>query len=248
MANRKGNESEFTRDVDGMLSGNEGAARPPADFDYTADLNFAGKVLEARASPSPAFQSALKQRLVAKLAEIETAEESRKTHSLSDWFARAFSQRIWQVAGALAVLVIAALVVWRTGLFTQGPVVTSPYPTVAVEANASSGKDSYPMSENVGIDFSFKNISSETLVFPFPPAFIIETLDAQTVRAFPAGGITKSLAAGGSVSYSVTWDQKDDAGVQVPAGEYQIVIPNVKLGDAGFLSLTSAPPLVITGP
>jgi hypothetical protein len=244
MANGKGNESEFTRDVDAMLSG----TKPVDDSANSADLNFAGKVLEARATPSPTFQSALKRRLVAKLAEIETAEESRKAPSLRDWFAGVFSQRTWQVAGALAVIVIAALVVWRTGLFTQGPVVTSPYPTVAVEASAILGKDSYPVGENMGIDFSFKNVSSETLVFLFPPAFNIGTLDGQTVREFVVGTTRKSLAPGESVSSSLAWDQRDDGGVQVPAGDYQIVMPNVKLGDAGFLSLPSAPTLVILGP
>jgi hypothetical protein len=241
MANGKGDESEFTKDVDAMLSG----AKPVDDSANNDDLEFAGKILEARATPSPSFQSALKQRLLAKLSEIETAEETRKAPSPRDWFVGVFSQRTWQMAGALAVIVIAALVVWRTGLFTQGPVVTSPYPTVAVAASASLNRDSYPVGENVGIDFSFKNVSSETLVFMFPPAFNIGTLDGQTVRAFAVGTTRKPLAPGESVNSRLAWDQRDDVGVQVPPGDYQIVMPNVKLGDAGFLSLPSAPTLVI---
>ncbi len=152
------------------------------------------------------------------------------------------------MAGTLAVIVVAALVVWQTGLLGRGPVVTNPYPTVAVEATAILSKEAYPVGENVGIVFSFKNISSETLVFPFPPAFNIGTLDGQTVREFAVGMTRKSLAPGESVSSSLTWDQRDDVGVQVPAGEYQIVMPNVRLGDVGFLSLPSAPTLVIMGP
>jgi hypothetical protein len=245
MANGKGNESGFTGDIDGMLSGKRPAATPAADADYKANLDFAGRVLEARTAPSPTFQSALKQRLVAKLAEMETADESRQAPPVKSWFTVIFSQRTWQVTGALAVLVIASLIVWRIGLFTQGPVVTSPYPTVAVQANANLSKGSYSVGENVGIDFSFKNVSSETLVFLSPPAFSIQTLDGQTVRAFVVGATRKSLSPGESASSSLTWDQHDDAGVQVPAGEYQIVLPNVRLGDAGFLSLTSAPTLVI---
>ena len=194
------------------------------------------------------FQAALKQRLLAKLTEMETADESRKALSFKDWFGRVFSQRTWQVAGALAVVVIASLVVWRTGLFSHGPVVTSPYPKVAVEASASLTKDAYAPGERIEIAFSFKNLSSQTLAFAFPPSFRIETLDAQTLRIFPAGAAQKSLSPGGAASYSISWDQKDDNGAQVAAGQYQIVMPNVKLGDAGFLSLTRAPILVISGP
>jgi len=248
MANSKDKELQFTQDVDAMLSSKHPATTPAADSERKADLEFAGKVREAHAAPSPMFQAALKQRLLAKLTEMETADESSKAPSLKDWFGRVFSQRTWQVAGALAVLLIAAAVVWRTGLFTQGPIVTSPYPTVAVEASASLTKDAYVPGETIEIAFSFKNLSSQTLAFPFPPSFRIETLDAQTLRMFPAGAVQKSLSPGGETSYSVTWDQKDDNGAQVPAGEYQVVMPNAKLGDAGFLSLTRAPILVIAGP
>ncbi len=248
MGNAQNRQSKFTEDVDAMLFREQLGAKPVAASPHDDDLEFAGKVLEARATPSPTFQSALKQRLVAKLAATETAEESRKATSPSGWFAGVFSQRTWQVAGTLAVIVVAALVVWQTGLFGRGPVVTSPYPTVAVEVMATLTSDSYAVGESVGIEFSFRNNSSKTLSFAFPPAFSIETLDAQTRRAFPAGGTTKSLAPGGSASCSVAWDQKDAGGFQVPAADYQIVMPNVTLGDAGFLSVTSAPTIIIIVP
>ncbi len=41
------------------------------------------------------------------------------------------------------------------------------------------------------------------------------------------------------------WDQKDNNGIQIPNGEYQIVIPNVALGKAGFLSLSQSPTIII---
>jgi hypothetical protein len=248
MANSKDKELQFTQDVDAMLSGKQPGATPAADSEGKADLEFAGKIREAHAAPTPVFQAVLKQRLLAKLTEMETADESRKAPSLKDWFGRVFSQRTWQVTGALAVLLIASLVVWRTGLFTQGPVVTNPYPTVAVEASASLDKDAYSVGETIEIAFSFKNLSSQALAFPFPPSFRIETVDAQTLRIFPAGAAQKSLSPGEGTSYNVSWDQKDDTGAQVPAGQYQIVMPNAKLDDAGFLSLTRAPILVIAGP
>jgi hypothetical protein len=212
------------------------------------DIEFTGKIIEGRATPSPAFQSALKQRLLTKLSEMEDVAASTKAPSVRGWFSRVFSQPTWQAAGAVAVLLIAILVGWRAGLFAPGPVVTSPYPTVAVDANASLGRESYLFGESMSIDFSFKNVSSETLVFSFPPAFTIETLDGRSVRAFAVGTSTRSLAPGESANSSVTWDQKGDNGVQVPAGEYQIVMPNVKLGESGYLSLTRAPVLAISPP
>ena len=151
MGNARDREPKFTQDVDAMLSRKQRGAKPAGSADND-DLEFAGKILEARATPSSTFQSALKQRLVAKLADMETAEGSRKAPSLKDWFGRVFAQRTWQVAGALAIVLIAALVVWKTGLFAQGPIVTNPYPTVAIEANASLGKDSYRVGENVRME------------------------------------------------------------------------------------------------
>ena len=240
-------ESEFAKDVDRVLSGQESKADNASDKEYRGNLDFSKKIADTRSTPSPAFQSALKSRLLSKLAEAETAIETRKRTSLWDSLTGLFRQRTWQAAGVtVAVLVVALVVVWRAGLFSQGPVVTSPYPTVAVEATVRIDKETYIIGENVKVNFTFFNKSSETLLFVVPPAFRIEALNANIIRSFSAGELTVTLTPDVATSYSVIWDQTDDTGIQVPAGEYQIVIPNVKLGDIGFLSLSQSPTIVIS--
>ena len=88
---------------------------------------------------------------------------------------------------------------------------------MAVEANTSLAKDAYAPGERIEIAFSFKNLSSQTLAFAFPPSFRIETLDsADTANIPPAGAAQKSLSPGGVESYSVELGtQKDDDGTQV---------------------------------
>ena len=240
-------ESEFAEDVDRVLSGQGSEVANTLSKEYRANLDFSKKIADARVTPSPAFQSALKSRLLSKLAEMEAAKEARKRTSLWDSLTGLFRQRTWQAAGVtVALLVIALVVVWRAGLFSQGPVVTNPYPTVAIEVTVTIDKETYIIGENVNIDFTFFNKSSETLSFVVPPVFRIETLNADTVRSFPIGETTVTLAPDKSTSYNLTWNEKDDIANQVPAGEYQIVIPNVELGDVGFLSLSQSPTIVIS--
>jgi hypothetical protein len=248
MANRKDVDQDFTSDVDRMIAGN--SESPAGGSKSDADVGFATKVRNARVQPSQAFQSALKQRLLAKLAAMEAEEPKQHQASVSRWLADLFSQRAWQVAGAaLAVVVVAAIVTWRMGLFqNQVPVVTNPYPTVAIDTRATLDRDSYQLGQSVEIHLLFRNVSNQTLEFPWPPAMRIETTDAQMVRAFAPGKVSNSLAPGQSETYSLTWDQRDGGGGQVAAGEYLIVVPNVKLGEAGFLSLVSAPNIDLTAP
>ncbi len=247
MANREDGNQEFAQSIDRMIS--DGRPEQSGGLKPDANVEFAAKIRDARAQPSAAFQAALKQRLLARLAAIEAEEQKPRQPSVWDRLADLFGQRSWQVAGAAVVVLVAALVVWRIGLFSNsGPVVTSPYPKVAIEARATPSIDSYQLGQLVEIHLEFSNMSTKTLKFGFPPAIRIETTDAQTVRSFAVGASSRSLAPGEWATYDMAWDQKDGAGVQVAAGEYLIVIPNVNLGEAGFLSLVNAPTIVISAP
>jgi hypothetical protein len=180
---------------------------------------------------------------------METTAGKARASSPVEWLQGLLNNRTWQLAGAtVAAIVLGLVVVWRVGLFSAGPVVTVPYPTVAVEAAATLDGERYSPGDSVGLRFSFTNRSPDTLLFPLPPAFRIETPDAQAVRSFPRGQTTASLAPEESSSFSLTWDQTDDRGVQVAPGEYLIVMPNVPLGDSGFLSLPESPTIVIVAP
>ncbi len=248
MANQEDGNQEFAQSIDRMIS--DGRPEQSGGLKPDANVEFAAKIRDARAQPSAAFQAALKQRLLAKLAAMEAEEQKQRQPFVWDRLADLFRQRNWQVAGAaLAVVIVATLVVWRTGLFSNpGPVVTSPYPKVAISARAVPSSDSYQAGQLVVMHLEFSNVSTKTLKFGFPPALRIETTDAQTVRSFPVGASSRSLAPGEWATYDLAWDQKDGAGAQVAAGEYLIVVPNVNLGEAGFLSLVNAPTIVISAP
>jgi hypothetical protein len=235
---------DFGDDLDRIIAGQQ-AETDARDEEYRRSLGFAGKVREARGVPPPEFQAALKARLLARLAEVNAARREERRPSFVEQLAALVRQRAWQVAGAVAVLVLALVVVWSVGIFSDRPVVTNPYPTVAVEGKATLDKESYDSGETIGISIRFTNMSKETLSFSFPPAFKIETPSAEMVRSFAGGKALARLAPGESQSVSATWDQKDDSGVQVPPGEYLIVMPNISLGEAGFLSLQDAPTIVL---
>ena len=232
------NEEKYNRQIDRIISG-----RPQED-QADGELEFAAKIKQTQEKPSPEFRSALKSRLLNTLSEIE--EEKTKPPSFFERLAGLARQRTWQAAGAaLAVCVIALVVVWRAGGFSGPPVVTNPYPTVAVAAQATLNQYSYSPGEVVKIDFTFVNKSKETVTFSLPPALRIETLNADTIRSFNAGQVIVTLTPDTSTDFVMTWDQKDDNGIQIPNGEYQIVIPNVALGKAGFLSLSQSPTIII---
>ena len=56
-----------------------------------------------------------------------------------------------------------------------------------------------------------------------------------------------TLAPGQSEIYDLTRDQKNDAGEQVPPGDYQVIIPNVQLGEGkGVVNLVESPILTIS--
>jgi hypothetical protein len=248
MARGGNSEADFANDVDRVLAGGESGQDSTRGHEYRANLGFSKTIAGARSTPSPAFQSDLKAKLLSRLAEIETREEREGGLTLKEWIASIFRQRVWQVAAAtMAVAVLALVVVWQAGLLSGGPVVTVPYPIVAIEAKASVDPGGYPLGGEVGIAFSFTNLSSGTLSFGLPPAFRIETVGAEAVRSFPVGETVVSLAPGQSTTFGVTWDQTDNTGLQVQPGEYQIVMPNVNLGDAGFLSLPASPTILILG-
>lgn len=97
-----------------------------------------------------------------------------------------------------------------------------------IEMNATTDKGTYLPSEEVVIDFSFKNITAEPFeVAPFPPDIKIVGHGPydELVRLFPAGTEAKSLEPGEAANYIVTWDQHDDLGQQVDYGYYWFRIP-----------------------
>jgi hypothetical protein len=110
------------------------------------------------------------------------------------------------------------------GAETRKPPSPAP-PQISVEADASLDKDAYLPGEDIVIEFSFKNVTTETFeLAPFPPQIEIMRPSPydEPVRSFPAGAESKSLAPDEVVSYTLTWDQRNDQGQQVAYGHYYL--------------------------
>ena len=253
MGEKSRKEGDFAERVDDILAGKEAKIDEAMDQDYRSNIDFAKKIIECRGEPSPSFQEGLKKRLLSKLSEKEVAKIRQRSEATSfwDWLRNLVPQNTaWRtVAVTVTVAVLALVVVWRIGVFSpsKGPIVTGPLgPTVSVETRVSNIKRAYTTGEEIAIQFSFKNVTKETLTFPFPPEIRMENSSVEAVRTFTAGKGTKTLAQGETELYDLTWDQKDDAGKQVTPGDYQIVMPNIQLGeDKGVVSLVQAPTLAI---
>ena len=253
MGEKNKKERGFTEHVDHVLAGKEAKIDEAMDQDYRSNIDFAKKIIECRGEPSASFQKGLKKRLLSKLAEKEIAETQRspETPSFWDWLRNLVPQNTtaWRtVAVTATVAVLALVVVWKIGLFSpsEGPIVTLP-PPVSVETRASTVKTVYTTGEEIDIQFSFKNITDVTVTFPFPPQIRIGDLDIDVVRTFDIGQGTMMLAPGQSEDFDLTWNQKDDTGKQVPPGDYQIIIPTIRLGEGkGMVSLVESPILTIS--
>jgi len=244
--NRK--EREFAQDIDRILAGKEAKVDETRDEDYRSNIDFVEKIVECRGEPSLSFQEDLKKRLLSKLAEKEATEARQRSETTSfwDWLRNSVPQSpAWRTATVtITVAVLALVVVWRIGLFFPIQELTLPAsvgPLVAVEGQAITAKTAYMTGEEIDVQFSFKNITDETVTFPFPPEIRIENTNVETVRTFAGGQETRTLAAGGSVRHDLIWDQKDTNGKQVPAGDYQVIIPNIQLAEGkGVASLVDS--------
>ena len=250
---------DFTRKVDELLAGRAGKSDKSADAGSQADLAFTKKIMEFRPEPSPAFHDNLKQHLLAKMAEQEASRSSSKVLILTHKLFLSFRDRlrhlvptrpVWSMAAAAtAVAVIALVVMWRVGVFTPAarPIMTAQMngAAVSVEAHLSGLKRSYNTGDPVALQFSFKNVTDETLTLPNLPGISIENADAEVVRLFPAGKETVPLRPGETEILALTWDQCDSAGQPVPPGDYQVVISRVSdTEDSNMVGLDQ--PLSIT--
>lgn len=120
-----------------------------------------------------------------------------------------------------------------------GPAPT-PGPEIFIEAEASmKSPPAYLPGEEVTIEFSFKNITSELFELdPFPPQIEIMRPSPydEPVRSFTSGTEVKSLEPGEVASYIVTWDQLDDQRKQVRYGRYYFKLGDIRHG-GGWMSL-----------
>ena len=161
-------EKQFSEDVDRLLAGQE--VEGGKDEDYRAVINFAKKLTEFHADPSPHFKARLKERLLLELAKQEAAARQK---TKGNWFWEGLKnllprEAVWRNATATAVLMLVAVgVLWGTGVFT---------PSVTTERELAPEDTSLPM--------------------PAAPGFDLETAIDKTIepnQARTAGGLSITM-------------------------------------------------------
>ncbi len=118
----KNEEQKFLRDIERILKGEEVTPTVDSSEDAKSTIEFAKKLTELRADPSPEFRKGLRSRLLRKLTEQEmTARERVGAGWLGGFWNKLIPQSpVWRTAVVtVAIMVVAVGVVWRTGLFTM---------------------------------------------------------------------------------------------------------------------------------
>ena len=108
---------------------------------------------------------------------------------------------------------------------TSTSIITSLKP---LQIEVTTDKSSYLPGEDITITFSIRNVTNSPFVIaPYVPEVDIRHFQTsgwgnEQVRTFVAGSDTRSLDPGQTETFTVTWDQRDNQGQQVPYGIYSI--------------------------
>ncbi|MBI4304393.1 MAG: hypothetical protein HY665_08685 [Chloroflexi bacterium] len=104
------------------------------------------------------------------------------------------------------------------------PPVPKPAPLPPMR-NDAPGKPSYLPGEPIEVRFSWKNLNAIPMkVAPFPFAVEFRNADNIPVRYFPGGPGEYTINPGETLDHSITWDQRDSAGRNVPPGYYLVAV------------------------
>lgn len=132
MGKESNEEKRFSEDVERLLAGQEAEGGKDADKDYQTAINFAKKLTESRAHPSPAFKAQLKERLLLRLTQQE-AEARQKTRG--NWLWEGLrnlipQSAVWRTATVTVVLMLMVVgSLWGTEVFTPSPGLQQESPT-----------------------------------------------------------------------------------------------------------------------
>jgi hypothetical protein len=215
-------EKVFNQRLDDLLARKGVQLDKIGDSDLRSSLGFARKMGALCAKPSPEYKTRLKARLMQKIAAEEAGKASRR-----NWLSRLIPQQpMMRLATALVLIVLVSTAVWATGVFNHG---TGIAPVSPLTVSASTNKVSYSQGESVRINVSLKNLTSENLkIEQYPP--ILSLMDAttrQSVYTFKAGSGTDVLAPSETAIFTLTWDQKNDDGINVSSGRYYIELEDL---------------------
>jgi len=115
-----------------------------------------------------------------------------------------------------------------------------------VEVTVVTSGNSFSIGEEISVTLTFKSTGSEALTLtPFPPQMIIAAASLMPYRSIP-GGESRVLSPGELVECTVTWDQLDNQGQQVPPGDYIFEMLDIELaGGRGTVTLQEPPHILI---
>jgi hypothetical protein len=226
-------EKLFSEDIDRLLAGEELKTEAGAGKEVSEALDFARKMIAATPEPGAGFKAQLQARLLQRLAEHETAKKG--------WFQRLIPrQPVWQAAAALVLVAVIGVAVWISGLrTTPEPVVTAGI----IQVEARTDKAVYGLGEDVEVEVTLKNVSSESVqIEPFPPILSFMREDSrQPIYTYRAGSDKRTLPSGGETSFTVSWDQRDLTGGYAGNGSYYIELEDITYQDQQVKLKLSAP-------
>lgn len=236
MSNEHDVEKQFSENVDRLLAGNKVNIDPAAEDDLRTATDFAQKMVEHRAGPSDDFKADLKERLLAKLKDQEAEKQVKEDRS---WFRRLIPRRqAWQFAISLTFIVAMGAILWA--VLKPGAAPPSA-PGTFLQVQASTNKASYRAGEQVKIEVSLKNVTSETIrLEQFPPILsLMQTESRQPVYTFVGEREARTLTPGESTKVEIAWDQRDDKGKYVTSGGYYLELEDLDYqGKSMKLNLT----------
>ena len=223
MPRKTNEEREFSENIDRLLAGQEVEVGEDVTEDLRTAIQFAQKMKDLGAKPSPAFKDQLGRRLSLKLAQQVAAAERQREKGASFWETLGNlvpRGPVWRTAMATAVVaVLAVVVIWGSGIFTQPPEqwaergpVPAPASTPAPAPPAKNGHeevrvatldsgailnvepvlgeaDVFLPGEEVRVDLVFRNTISESIIVTPFPP-AIQISQADT------GEVVRSLAPG----------------------------------------------------
>ncbi len=260
----KGNkkEQQFGNDIDRLIDGDQPVIKEASDKEYTENVQFAKKMVDSRIEPTPAFKENLRTRLLSKITERELEDERKGINARGFWLwvgniiPRSPAWRT--VAAVVAVFIITFIIVWRLGILAgptnPPPILGSTSPPIAtvkgpIEVTATTSKSTYVVGEEIDITLTIKNLSREALtITPFPPEIIIAAASLKPYKTI-VGEESKSVAPGETIEQIFVWDQLDNEGLQVPAGNYVVNMLDIELGSGkGVVTLPEIPHFAIIAP
>ena len=124
MARERDEEREFIENIERLLAGEEVTVGKDMSEDYRTAFDFARKLTDSRADPSPVFQQQLKDRLLLQMTKQEMeARQKAKLSSIWEFLGNLVPRSpVWRTAAATLVVALATVgVLWRTGMFTPAP-------------------------------------------------------------------------------------------------------------------------------